>query len=157
MITIRSTTGNDRHQLFSLIDTIDNFNAEERELAREVLDAGLVSDKSGYHILVAVDSDSPDSLAGFICYGPIPITVNRWDIYWIAVAPTVSRRGFGTLLLRAMEEKIGRGVRIYVDTSATSGYSKARAFYERHGYKVACRLADFYATGDDKVVYCKDL
>jgi len=155
MITIRPAGGDDRHQLFTLIATIDNFTAEEKDLAREVIDDGLASKKNGYHILVAVDSEN--SLIGFICFGPIPITVNRWDLYWIAVAPALSRRGVGTRLLRAMEEKLGKGARVYVDTSATSGYAKARSFYERQGYEVACVLPDFYRVGDDKVVYCKDL
>ncbi|MBC8318970.1 MAG: GNAT family N-acetyltransferase [Desulfobulbaceae bacterium] len=156
MITIRFAAGDDRQQLYTLVATIDNFTLEEKELAREVIYDGLESEKNGYHILVAVDSQ--ETLAGFICYGPIPISVKRWDLYWIAVAPQQSRQGIGTLLLQAMEERLGKGgVRIYVDTSSTSGYTKARSFYERHGYEVACVLPDFYRTGDDKVVYCKEL
>ncbi len=155
MITLRKAVGEDSDQLFALVATIDNFNGEEKELAREVIHDGLASEKNGYHILVAVDNK--ETLLGFICYGPIPITVNRWDLYWIAVAPQVSRQGIGTLLLDDMELRLGEGVRIYVDTSATPSYSKARAFYERHGYKVACTLPEFYGAGDDKVVYCKEL
>ncbi len=155
MIAIRPAGGDDRHQLFTLIATIDVFTHEEKELARKVIHDGLASAENGYHILVADDSEN--YLAGFICYGSIPITVKRWDLYWIAVAPELSRQGVGTLLLQAMEERLGKGARIYIDTSATSGYAKARSFYERQGYKVACILPDFYRAGDDKVVYCKDL
>lgn len=154
MITIRLAAEFDRPQLFELIAAIDNFNNAEKELAREVISDGLASEKNGYYILVAIDQQ--DTLLGFICYGPIPITVQRWDMYWIAVAPESARLGIGTLLLQAMEEKLGQG-RIYVDTSSTPGYNKARSFYERHGYQVACVLPDFYATGDDKIVYCKEL
>ncbi|HIJ78314.1 MAG: GNAT family N-acetyltransferase [Desulfobulbaceae bacterium] len=154
MITIRLAAEFDRPQLFELIAAIDNFNNAEKELAREVITDGLASEKNGYYILVAIDQQ--DTLLGFICYGPIPITVQRWDMYWIAVAPESARLGIGTLLLQAMEEKLGQG-RIYVDTSSTPGYNKARSFYERHGYQVACVLPDFYATGDDKIVYCKEL
>ncbi len=155
MITIRPAAGNDRHLLFTLVASIDNFTLDEKELAREVIHDGLASEKNGYHILVAVDSEN--SHIGFICFGPIPITVNRWDLYWIAVAPELSRRGVGTRLLRAMEERLGKGARVYVDTSATSGYTKALSFYERQGYEVACILPDFYRTDDAKIVYCKDL
>lgn len=155
MITLRGAVSNDRDQLFALVNTIDNFNSQEKELAREVIHQGLASKKSGYHILVAVEVN--DTLVGFICYGPIPITVKRWDLYWIAVAPQVGRQGIGTLLLEAMEKKLGKGDRIYVDTSATPSYNKARSFYQRHGYDVACMLPDFYGPGDDKIVYCKEL
>ncbi len=155
MITLRAATSSDRAQLFSVIASIDNFNVQEKELAREVIRDGLASKANGYHILVAVADQ--DGLAGFICYGPIPITVKRWDVYWIAVMPQQGRQGIGTLLLEAMEERLGSGVRVYVDTSATSAYSKARSFYERQGYDVACLFPDFYGEGDDKIVYSKDL
>lgn len=155
MMIIRAADGNDRHPLFTLIETIDNFTPAEKELAREVIHDGLASAENGYHILVA--SDGGSSLAGFICYGEIPITVKRWDLYWIAVAPDMSRRGVGTLLMQAMEKRLGKGARVYVDTSGTSGYARARSFYERNGYHVACVFPDFYRAGDDKVVYSKDL
>lgn len=155
MITLRSAASDDCDQLFALVATIDNFNAGEKELAREVIQDGLASAANDYHILVSLDDEG--AVSGFICYGPIPITVKRWDLYWIAVAPRVARQGVGTLLLRAMEEKLGRGVRVYVDTSATPAYLKARSFYERHGYDVACVLPEFYGPGDDKVVYYKEL
>jgi ribosomal protein S18 acetylase RimI-like enzyme len=155
MITLRSAVPADQSQLFGLVATIDNFSPEEQELAQEVIHAGLGSEQNDYHILVTVDRDR--KLAGFICYGPIPISVQRWDLYWIAVPPHQSRRGIGTLLLRGMEEKLGPGERVYVDTSSTAGYLKARSFYEQHGYHVASVLPDFYRVGDDKIVYCKDL
>ena len=155
MITLRSAVSADRHPLFSLVATIANFTPEEKELALEVIADGLASAENDYHLLVAVDS--AESLVGFICYGPIPISIKRWDLYWIAVAPQQSRQGVGTLLLQAMEDRLGPGERIYVDTSSTPGYAKARAFYERHGYEVACTLPDFYRVGDDKVVYLKDI
>lgn len=155
MITIRTAAGDDRHPLFTLIATIDNFTADEKELAREVIHDGLASEKNGYHILVAVDSEY--ALCGFICFGRIPITVKRWDLYWIAVTPELSRKGVGSMLMQDMEERLGKGARVYIDTSSTGGYAKARSFYERQGYHVACVLPDFYRTGDDKVVYCKSL
>lgn len=155
MITLRKAVSSDCGPLFALVDSIDNFNPGEKELAREVIHDGLASAANDYHLLVSFDGNA--AITGFICYGPIPITVKRWDLYWIAVAPRVARQGVGTLLLEAMEEKLGRGVRVYVDTSATPAYGKARAFYERHGYDVACVLPQFYGPGDDKVVYCKEL
>jgi ribosomal protein S18 acetylase RimI-like enzyme len=155
MITIRPAAEHDRHSLFSLVAGISNFNPEEIELAREVISDAFASEKNGYHLLTAVDSD--ELLLGFICYGPIPISDKRWDLYWIAVAPRQARGGIGSRLLAAMETKLGAGTRVYVDTSSTAGYAAARAFYERHGYHAVCTFPDFYREGDDKIVYCKDL
>jgi hypothetical protein len=36
-------------------------------------------------------------------------------------------------------------------------YASTRAFYEDCGYRLEAVLADFYAAGDGKVVYCKSL
>lgn len=154
MITIRPAAEHDRQSLFSLVAGIKNFNPEEVELAREVIGDALDSEKNGYHLLVAA---AGGRLLGFICYGPIPISDKRWDLYWIAVEPGQARSGIGSQLLHDMETRLGPGMRVYVDTSSTDGYTSARSFYERHGYHVAGVFPDFYRTGDDKIVYVKDL
>lgn len=155
MITIRPAVENDRQSLFSLVADISNFNQEEIELAREVIGDALDSEKNGYYLLTAERRDG--RILGFICYGPIPISDKRWDLYWIAVDPRQGRSGIGSQLLAAMENGLGPGMRIYVDTSSTPGYTAARSFYERHGYHMACTFPDFYREGDDKIVYFKDL
>lgn len=99
MTTIRPADAADRHPLFTLIETIENFTPDEKEMAREVIYDGLASEENGYHILVAEDSEHSCSLCGFICYGAIPMTIRRWDLYWIAVAPELSRRGWAACLL----------------------------------------------------------
>lgn len=155
MITIRPAIENDRHHLFALAASISNFNTEEVELAREVIGDALDSEQNGYFLLTATDAEG--QVTGFICYGPIPITDRRWDLYWIAVSPQQGRSGIGTKLLDAMEKRLGPGMRVYVDTSSSPGYTAARSFYERHGYQVACSFPDFYREGDDKIVYFKDV
>jgi ribosomal protein S18 acetylase RimI-like enzyme len=155
MITIRPAVENDRHRLFALVAGISNFNPEEIELAREVIGDALDSEKNGYYLLTAAGSEG--QILGFICYGPIPISDKRWDLYWIAVDPQRGRDGIGTQLLTAMENRLGPGIRVYVDTSSTPGYTAARSFYKRHGYQVAGVFPDFYRKGDDKIVFFKDL
>ena len=46
---------------------------------------------------------------------------------------------------------------MYLDTSGRAQYAPTRAFYERKGYRVAARLEDFFAPGDDKVIYVRTL
>jgi len=36
-------------------------------------------------------------------------------------------------------------------------YAPTRAFYERSGFRCEARLADFYAAGDDRLIYLKIL
>jgi hypothetical protein len=46
---------------------------------------------------------------------------------------------------------------VVLDTSGNDAYIPTRGFYNRLGYREAARLADFYAPGDDKVVFAKNL
>ncbi|MFQ6758960.1 MAG: GNAT family N-acetyltransferase [Deltaproteobacteria bacterium] len=157
MITIRPIEPQDRAQLLSLVEQQDNFNAQEVEVAIEVIDDTLDPAKNDYSILVAIREGQ--GVVGFICYGEIPMTDRRFDLYWVAVAPALGRQGVGRRLLARMERDLRAqgSAKVYVDTSSTPGYDRARSFYEKNGYQVACVLHDFYRDGDDKVIYLKEI
>ncbi|MDR1613795.1 MAG: GNAT family N-acetyltransferase [Planctomycetota bacterium] len=124
------------------------------ELVRERLRKG---DESGYHFWFA---DAPDgTLAGYVCYGPTPCTLGSFDLYWIVVDNPRRGRGLGgALMARAEEAARAMGCRrMYVETSGTDRYQGARRFYRGGGYSEAAVLADFYAEGDDKVIFLKKL
>jgi len=155
MIAIRPIVTEDRAQLLRLVERQDNFNSQEVAVAIEVIDDTLDPAKNDYSILVAVSAGQ--GVVGFICYGEIPMTDRRFDLYWIAVDPDLGRQGVGKLLLARMEKELtgqGGGI-VYVDTSSTPGYDRARSFYEKNGYAVVCVLPDFYRAGDDRVIYQK--
>jgi hypothetical protein len=44
-----------------------------------------------------------------------------------------------------------------IETSSTPAYEKTRHFHLNHGYEVICRIPDFYAPGDDKLILQKRL
>ncbi len=113
--------------------------------------------KKDYQVFCAFDSDR--SLAGFICFGPIPMTERCYDLYWLKVDEESSRKGVGGRLLGFMEEFLaGEGARrIYVETSSTAPYQAARSFYEKHGYQLVCSLKDFYREGDHKMIFMKEV
>lgn len=156
MMTIRPATIDDREGLLQLVALQDNFTDAEKEIAREVIDDSLFQ-RDDYRLLVA--GNEKGELLAFVGYGPIPMTATAFDLYWIATDPTHGRLGIASRLLRAMEKELEKlaGAVVYVDTSSTAGYAKARAFYEKNGYQVAARLKDFYKTGDDRVIYRKEL
>jgi GNAT superfamily N-acetyltransferase len=147
----------DVDRIRALVEQTKVFSRAEVEIAVEVAAAGLhAGEASGYRFLLC---DGPVGLAGYTAFGPIPATAASWDLYWIAVDPAAQRGGLGSRLLAATEACAAAlgGRRMYVDTSGRADYGPARAFYERHGYLRAATLADFYAPGDPKVVYCKEL
>ena|ERR1051326_86733 len=126
------------------------------ELAQERLARGL--EASGYHFLFAQWGPGVPAL-GYVCYGPIPLTQSSWDLYWIAVAKGAQRRGIGRRLLAEAERRAnaaGAG-QFYIDTSGRPDYASSRAFYAAAGYHEAAALPDFYAPGDAKVIFAKQL
>ncbi len=96
---------------------------------------------------------------GYICWGPTPLTEGTWDIYWIAVAADKQREGIGTALLKSAEDRIkqNNGRLIFIETSSKPEYEEARRFYVSNSYKLICQIADFYAPGDDKLIFRKKL
>jgi ribosomal protein S18 acetylase RimI-like enzyme len=140
-----------------LVARLGVFSAAEvsiaAELVEERLRAGLAS---GYHFVFA---DGKDGLAGYTCFGPIPATTASFDLYWIGIRAELRGRGLGTRLLAESERHIvlQGGRRVYVDTSGRAEYAPAHALYTRAGYREAARLEDFYAPGDAKLIFEKEL
>jgi len=137
------------------------FSPGEEDVAVELVDETLAkgSEASGYEFVFADDVDHPGDILGYACFGPVPGTVSSFDLYWIAVSPGLQRGGLGRQLIHESERQaIARGAgRMFVDTSGRAQYAPTRAFYERMGYREEGRLRDFYAPGDDKVIYARDL
>ena len=157
-ITIRPVIAHDKEKLFLLVRQRGTFNEKEIEVAIEVIEDTLAfPEKKEYYTFCAVD-DKGD-IAGFICFGPIPMTDRCYDLYWIAVDEKLSRNGIGKKLHEAMEEFVvnEKARRIYIDTSSTAPYMAARTFYERHGFHLVAVLQDFYRLGDDKIIFMKEL
>ena len=155
---VRPVKTHDRKEVSRLLRQGKTFNDQELQVALEVVDEALSRPEKGdYHAFCACNGN--DSLAGYICFGPVPMTDGCYDLYWIAVDEEFSRQGIAGKLLGFMEEFIiQKGARrIYVDTSSTLPYKPARAFYEKHGYRVACLLEDFYRKGDHKVIFMKEV
>jgi GNAT superfamily N-acetyltransferase len=123
------------------------------ELADERLRRGAAS---GYEFLFA---ETDGSLLGYACYGPIPLTQVSYDLYWIAGDPEFQGEGTGRRLLGATERLAAAAGarRLYAETSSRPDYAATRRFYESLGYRAEATLEDFYAPGDGKTIYVKEL
>lgn len=98
-------------------------------------------------------------MLGYACFGPHPLTQGTYDLYWIVVDPDAQGRGIGHALLSRVEAEVrARGGRLLlVETSGTPAYVPARRFYEASGYRCEAAIHDFYAPGDDLLIFSKDL
>jgi ribosomal protein S18 acetylase RimI-like enzyme len=133
------------------------FTPPELVVAEEIIDCYLQEPvTSGYFIIVATEESS---LTGYLCYGPTPLTEGTWDLYWAAVSRDMRGKGIGKALWEAAEADIkGKGGRLAViETSSKPDYEQTRRFHEARGYENVGRIADFYAPGDDMLIYVKRL
>lgn len=156
-INIRPANRNDREKVFLILKTTDFFRHEELLIAYEVFDSSVKPDsKDGY---ISYVSEKNNIVTGWVCFGATPCTRGTFDIYWIAVDPTVQSKGIGGKLLSAAEKEIKKlqGRLITVDTSGTQRYNPTRRFYEKNGYRQAACLKDFYNTNDSKIIYLKQV
>ena len=97
-------------------------------------------------------------LVGWICWGETPCTEQTWDLYWLAVDPKAHGKGVGRALVVEMERRLkGRARLISIDTSGRPDYGPTRAFYTALGYFAVAIVPDFYAPGDDQVIFTKQL
>jgi ribosomal protein S18 acetylase RimI-like enzyme len=147
----------DRENVGRLVAKTGFFSAEEIYIAEELISERLAKgEDSGYFFLFAEENQL---LAGYACFGPIPGTLQRFDLYWIVVDPSLQRRGIGRSLLNAVEREVAArgGGRIYIDTSSRPQYESTRRFYASCGYREDALLRDFYAPGDGKVIFVKSL
>lgn len=140
-----------------LVSATGAFNDEEVAIAVELVEERLRRGAaSGYEFVFA---ENDGLTVGYVCYGRVSGTVSSHDLYWIVVAPGSQRHGVGGILLAECERRSAceGGGRLYVDTAGKPSYAPARSFYLRHGFHEVARLEDFYAPGDDKVIFAKDL
>ena len=151
---LRTLNAADRGRIEEITRAAGLFREDEILVALEVFE-GAAAGSPDY---VALGAEHDGRLAGWICWGPTPCTLGTYDLYWMAVDPALQRTGIGTALVAAMERRLAGLARlIVVESAGRPDYRDTRAFYQARGYSVAATIADFYAPGDDQVVYVKSL
>ena len=155
---IRPFVASDRGPLRAVIEATNVFRAEEVEVAVELMDAAIDTPQQRDYVL-ATHVDETETVRGYYCYGPTPMTQSTFDLYWIAVDPTLHGNGIGSMLLTHCEESIKNlgGSLVVVETSSLPKYEATRRFYHRHRYDETARLRGYYAPDDDLVIFTKHL
>jgi len=154
---IRPLRASDREPLRDILERTQAFSPAEIRVALELIDHVLTRPgQTDYHIRCI---ERNGRLAGYLCYGEVPLSDRCWDLYWIAVDPSDHGGGLGREMVRYMEADLRerRARKIFIETGGKTSYGATRAFYERGGYREIARIPDFFAVGDDKVIFGKDL
>lgn len=98
-------------------------------------------------------------IVGYTCYGPVPGTQSSFDLYWIVVRQDRRGGGIGRALLAQTEEAVASlgGSRLYAETSSRELYDPTRRFYRSAGFRQEAFLENFYAPGDGKIIFVKEI
>jgi ribosomal protein S18 acetylase RimI-like enzyme len=153
---IRPMQTRDKDAVLGIIRATGFFTDAEVGVAEELLDIYLGRpDQKDYDVVVIENGEGAP--AGYMTWGPTPLTEGAYDLYWMAVAPSEQGRGRGKELVRWLEAEVGRrgGRVILIETSSQPKYQGTRRFYTDLGYQEVARVPDFYRAGDDRVIYAK--
>jgi ribosomal protein S18 acetylase RimI-like enzyme len=152
---LRQLTRADRSRIEEITRWVGLFRQDEIPVALEVFDEAVRAGAADgpYRMLGA---ESGGRLVGWICWGPTPCTIATYDLYWMAVDSGNQGGGIGTALLQEMERSLAGIARlIVIETAGRPDYAATRAFYSARGYSPVATIPDFYAPGDDQVVFVK--
>jgi ribosomal protein S18 acetylase RimI-like enzyme len=149
-----------RDRLAEILRGTGAFSEDEVLVGIELFDAAMTSEsspshQSDYSFLGAFTPEA--QLVGYACYGPTPGTDRVHDLYWIAVDAAAHGAGIGTAILTEVERRLQRrhARMLVAETSSRSDYAATRDFYGRRGYAESARVRDFYAPGDDRIIFTK--
>jgi GNAT superfamily N-acetyltransferase len=151
---LRETRPAEVDSIVDIARSLEVFTPEELECLREDI-GDFLSPDSDPDKMYTVFVDK--KIAGFIHYGPLPITDRSMMLFWIFVAPEVRSTGVASYLMDIMEkDAVDAHCRIlFIETSDNKTFEPAKKFYLKNGYKLACVIADYYEKDHGKAVFSK--
>ena len=152
---MRNLRAADLPALQSILVATGAFTDAEVKCAMELLETVLNDPQQpDYQVIVA---DYAGAVAGYVLYGPVPLTEGNYDLYWIATDPTLHGKGVGRQLMEETEKRLrAAGARMLcLETSSQGSYLRTRRFYEQAGYLEESCIRDFYRPGDNRITYVK--
>jgi len=153
---IRKFEPSDIAPLTEIVRATGVFRDEEVDVAVELMQVA-AEDEGQKDYIIYTYVDDQGSIRGYYCVGSTPLTRSTFDLYWIAVDPRMQGKGIGRQLLEHCEATVRSmgGTLIMVETSSLPKYDATRRFYKHCTYIETARVKDYYAPGDDLVVYSK--
>lgn len=152
-MNIRPTQHDDLADLQEVLDGTELFPSE---ILPDMV-SNFLSGDEGSDVWLTCEVDG--KAVGF-CYAvPEELTDRAWNMLALAVLPLLQGKGHGGALVAQLETMLKhRGQRVLIaDTSGMDAFAQTREFYRRNGYAEEARIRDFWAAGDDKIVFWKSL
>ena len=152
---IVKTTQQHRASLLAIIEASGQFDVDGLAHVASTLDAYLANSEDAIW-LTALANAAPIGVAYCI---PEPITDGTWNLLMLWLQEGFLGKGFGNALVSEIEKQlIERNARLLiVETSQLPDFERARKFYQNYGFQLAAEVKDFFAAGDNKLIYTKAL
>lgn len=152
-MTIRPLEAADLPALVALIDATGLFPGELLpDMARTFLEQSPTTDAW----FVMTRDGSPAAVAYVV---PERLTQGTYNLLLIAVHADHQGKGLGKDLMAHVESHLSArdGRLLLVETSGLPDFERTRQFYLNNGYGIEARIREFYAPGEDKVIFRKEL
>ena len=153
MTKIRSVRPSDLPALETVIDGTELFPADMLE---EMTEGYFDNDEDGGTWLTCEENGEAVAVAA---YAAEPMTEGTFNAFLLAVHPEYQGQGVGAALMLHIEQTLRDQEQrvLLVETSGLPTFKRTRAFYRKIGYEEEARIREFYAAGEDKVVFRKAL
>jgi ribosomal protein S18 acetylase RimI-like enzyme len=111
-----------------------------------------------YQWVVAADV-AMQRVQGFACFGQESLTRSTWDLFWICLRSEARGHGIGRMLITEAVQRatIAGGTVMVIYTSSNAAYEPARRLYGAAGFVAASQVPDYYAEGDNLLIYWRRL
>lgn len=151
-MNIRSPLKSDLSDLTRVLNDTDLFPAEMLE---EMIAPFFNEPNSSDRWLVCELENS--EVIGFCYFRPEPLTDGTWNLLAIGFLKGHQGHGYGATLVAEVEQILAAERVLIVETSGLEDFEATRTFYEQCGYDQEAVIRDYWAAGDDKIIFRKAL
>lgn len=129
-------------------------SADEIDVAVSLVDEVLArgNNVENYRIIIA-EEDS--QMVGYVCFARVPCTISTYEMYWLCVDRTLQSKGIGRAILDEVLKEVASngGLKVVLQTAGRAQYIPTQKFYLKCGFVEEARIKDYYAEGDDCLIY----
>lgn len=142
----------DTAPLLAIIEASGQFDDESLSHVRDTLAQHFAGE--GGALWLTADDGEP---VGVAYCAPEPVTRGTWNLLMLWTRADRHGRGHGAALVQHLERELTkREARLLiVETSGLASFGPARRFYSKCGFLQEATIKNFFAAGDDKLVFTK--
>ena len=99
----------------------------------------------------------PDGVVGFSYTRFEELADSVWNLLAIGFRADQQGSGFGTQLIEEVERSLTGERLLIIETSSLDNFNNTRNFYQSRGYVQEAVIRDYWADGEDKIIFKKRL